>query len=122
MTPDTVVFNRADCLSIDAMIINSQMRWSGHIVRMEDDRLPKQLFYGELKNGKRLPHKPKKRYKDCIKDNLKVLGVNIGDWEVVAEDRVGWRYMIKEGCSAFEKKRINHADLKRATRKGKVAC
>ena len=41
MTPDTVVLNRTDCLSIEAMIINSQMRWSGHIVRMEDDRLPK---------------------------------------------------------------------------------
>ena len=59
LTPDTVVLQRASCLSIKAMRINNQMRWAGHGVRMQEERLPKQLFYGELVNGKRPQHKPK---------------------------------------------------------------
>ena len=118
ITPDTVVLQRAGCLSIEAVILNEQMRWAGHVVRMQDDRLPKQLFYGELVNGKRPPHKPKKRYKDCVKNNLKVLGMDVGNWEKVAENRASWRSSVKEGCNMFEKQRLKHAKLKRAARKG----
>ena len=50
-------------------------------MRMDDNRLPKQLFYGELKVGKRLQHKPKKRYKDCVKTNLKALHIDANCWE-----------------------------------------
>ena len=34
-------------------------------VRMPDERLPKKLFYGELKHGKRSRGGQRKRYKDC---------------------------------------------------------
>ena len=37
------------------------------MVKMVEERLPKQLLYGELVNGKRLAQKPKMRYKDSLK-------------------------------------------------------
>ena len=40
--------------SIDTLLTLSQLRWSGHLVHMSDDRLPKQLFYSELSEGHRL--------------------------------------------------------------------
>ena len=89
MTPDTVVCQRAGCSSIESMIINNQKGWAGHGVRMPEDRLPKQLFYGELINGKHPAHKPKKRFKDCIKNNLKAVGMNVGNWEADAVNRAG---------------------------------
>ena len=116
-TPDTVVLQRARCCSVEKGVILNQMRWAGHVVRMEDFRLPKQMFYGELTTGKRPQHKPRKRFKDVIKDNLKALELDVDDWESSAENRAAWRKSIKEGCENFEQKRVEHATLKRALRK-----
>ena len=118
LTPDTEVLSRADCLSIESQIVRSQMRWAGHVVRMPDKRLPKQLFYGELKLGKRPKHKPKKRYRDGIKNNLKALEINVSDWETLATNRPAWRNAVKKGCNTFEQERIKRAKVKRALRKG----
>ena len=118
LTPDIFFLQRSQCMSIETMIIHNQMRWAGHIVRMEDNRLPKQLFYGELKTGKRPQHKPRKRFKDNLKDNLKALCINMQDWEKLALNRAQWRNSVREGCSTFEDKRIKYAQMKRGLRKG----
>ena len=51
--PDTEVLQRAKLPSIFTMLRKSQIRWAGHVSRMPDSRIPKQLFYGELSKGTR---------------------------------------------------------------------
>ena len=46
--PDTEVQKQAGMESMHAMLMRSQLRWAGHVVRMPDKCLPKQLLYGEL--------------------------------------------------------------------------
>ena len=53
------------------MIIKAQLRWTAHVIRMDESRIPRQLFYGELTEEKRNPWRPKKRYKDNLRANLK---------------------------------------------------
>ena len=49
----------------------AQFMWTGHVRRMPDKQLPKKVFYGELKEGKRSQDGQKKRYKDTLKNSLK---------------------------------------------------
>ena len=93
------------------------MRWDGHLVWMEDGRLPKQQFYKQLQWGKRPRHKPKKRFKDVIKNNLKTLGINFEGWERTATNRTIWRRLVYDICRRFEAMRLDKFILKRVLRK-----
>ena len=117
MTPDTTVLERAKTSGIAVLLVKNQLRWAGHLVRLDEQRLPKQIFYGELSSGKRPQHNPKKRFKDCLKVNLKKLDISVDDWEALATDRAQWRKTISDGARNFESGRIKHAKLKRACRK-----
>ena len=85
---------------------------------MDDCRIPKQLFYGQLKAGKRPFHKPRKRFKDNIKGYLKEMKIDEKTWENVAHIRSEWREVVKAGCKYFELNRVQRVCLKRALRKG----
>ena len=50
----------------------------------------KMLLYGQLKEGHCESGRPYKRYKDCLKGNLKACGIDITSWEVQAQDRPLW--------------------------------
>ena len=58
------VLDITETTSIEAMILKSRIRWVGHVICMEDNRLPKQLMFGELASGKRNQGRPLERFKD----------------------------------------------------------
>ena len=75
------VLQKASMESVEAMLVKSQLRWAGHVVRMPDDRLPKTVFYGELTSGKRKRGGQKLRYKDVLKHHLKAADMDVDTWE-----------------------------------------
>ena len=52
------VLDMAESTSIEAMILNNWLCWVGHVIRMEDNRQPKQLMFGELASGNRKQGRP----------------------------------------------------------------
>ena len=66
-----VIFHPASCLK------KGQVRWAGHVVRMLQNRLPKQMLCGELCEDKRSVGGQKKRFKDCLKVSLKDININL---------------------------------------------
>ena len=51
-------------------MLQVQLRWAGHVTRMEDVRMPKAVFFSELEEGKRDRGAPRKRYKDQLQSQL----------------------------------------------------
>ena len=111
------VLERCQCTGIEVMIATAQLRWTGHIARMSDTRLPKQLLYGELSSGKRSQGGQRKRFKDSLKNNLKRFDIDTGLWESAAADRSRWRTAIREGSLLFESNRRRDLSDKRLQRK-----
>ena len=118
--PDTEVLTKAGMQSMHTVLKLAQLRWTGHVIRMPDARLPKKVFYGELQEGKRSQGGQKKRYKDTLKAFLKDFEIPMGSWEQTAQERSKWRGLINKGAALYEKKRICEAERKRRERKAKT--
>ncbi|KAI8484505.1 hypothetical protein Bbelb_377760 [Branchiostoma belcheri] len=114
------VLKRAEVLSIEAMLLKIQLRWAGHVSRMEDHRLPKIVLYGELSTGHRNRGAPKKRFKDCLKKSLSSCNIDHSQWSALATDRAAWRHTVHDSVSAFERRRRTALEEKRSKRKNRT--
>jgi len=72
------------------------LRWSGHVCRMEDGRLPKDILYGQLPSAPRPVGRPKLHYKDVLKRHLKALNINTENWEQLTLERAPWRSLLQD--------------------------
>ena len=115
------VLEQAKLTSIEAMLLKSQLRWVGHVSRMEDHRLPKIALFGELSSGHRNLGAPKKRYKDTLKKALGTCDIDHHQWTTLAADRDTWRQTIHQAVSSVEENRMDSLKEKRHRRKTRVA-
>ena len=81
------MLSRCNISGIESFVRKCQFRWAGHMSRMPNDRIPKQLLFGQLEQGH--PHQggPKLRYKDSIKANMKSCGIDFLHFEKLSSDR-----------------------------------
>ena len=114
---NSTILSQCNISGIEAFLIKAQLRWSGHLIRMNDNRIPKQLFYGQIIDAPRNRGRPLLRYKDKLKDNLKRLNIDPNNWEFLAADRNAWRSTCFHELSAFEKHRTDHHDQLRQNTK-----
>ena len=115
---NTEVLEQANIPSIESMLLSR--RWAGHLARMDDSRMPKAVFYGELRDGKRKRGAPKKRFKDQLKQQLNLTSIKEQHWDSIAKDRNRWRATTKQGVMHFEAARRADLDEKRKRRKALV--
>ena len=115
--PDIEVLACAGLPSIYTLLKKSQLRWAGHIARMTDNWLLKQLLFTELQHGKCSLGGPKKHYKDTLKGSLKSFNLNPDTWELAAQNRNEWRTALHNGAIAHEKERTITAEKRWQVRK-----
>nr|VZI05413.1 unnamed protein product [Spirometra erinaceieuropaei] len=104
--PNTDELELTGNLSIYAILRQIQLRWSGHLVRTDDERLPKRLLYGDIATGSRRQGGQIRRYKDTLKSSMKRVQINPTDWAELALDRQTWRRTVKTGAAIYETNRI----------------
>ena len=115
--PNTAATERCGITSIEAFLQISQLRWIGHVIRMDDSRMPKRTFYGQLQNGSRHHGGQLKRYKDNLKNILNQCGIPSSDTESLAKDRTTWQTTCSDAVSRFENRHVNSLKEKRVQRK-----
>ena len=76
------ILRRANMPCMADILIERNLRWLGHVHRMENDPLPKQLLYSQLKEGKRNQGRPRLRFKEEAKRNTKWRDINTSSWKM----------------------------------------
>ena len=117
IVPNRVVLEQAGIFSIYTLLKQQCLCWLGHVVRMADGQIPKDLLYGELVQGNRSRVRPQLRNKDIFKWDLKALGMVLNRWETLTSERSSWRQAVHHGLSQFEETLVQQAEAKRRSRK-----
>ena len=77
----TMVFlSRAGIPSMFTLLHQHHVHWLGHIHRMEDGHIPKDLLYGELATWAKCRGHLQLHFKDVCKHDMKTCNINIMSW------------------------------------------
>jgi hypothetical protein len=78
--------------NIIRQIKSRRMRWAGHVARMGEERNVYRVLMG-MPKGKRPLGRPRRRWKDGIRMDLREIGWWSVDWIQLAQDRGRWRLL-----------------------------
>jgi len=78
--------------NIVRVVKSRRMRWAGHVARMWEGRSVRRVLVGKPE-GKRPLGRPRRRWEDNIKMDLREVGRG-GDWMELAQDRDIWRALV----------------------------
>ena len=87
------ILERTGLPSMEDLLIRKNLRWTGYLMRMSPDRLPKQVLYSQLSSGDR--KRGHLRFNDTIKRNLKLRDIKTDTWTSLSQQRDKWRALVK---------------------------
>jgi hypothetical protein len=79
--------------NIVRVVKSRRMRWAGHVARMGEGRGVYRVLVVRPE-GKKPLGRPRRRWEDNIKMDLKEVGGGCGDWIELAQDRDRWRVLV----------------------------
>jgi hypothetical protein len=79
--------------NIVRVIKSRRMRWAGHVARMGEGRGDYRVLVGRPED-KRPLGKPRRRWEDNIKMDLREIRTDEANWIRLAQDRVRWRAFV----------------------------
>ena len=119
MITNNEVLQKAGMPSMYTLLKQRRLRWLGHVRRMEDGRIPKDILYGDLAAGTRTRGRPQLCYRHVCKKDMKTTGIDIKRWEATAANRSLWKQEVKKGLTKAEKEFREAAEVKRTKKKTK---
>jgi hypothetical protein len=79
---------------VEVRVIKARrMRWAGHVVRLGELRGAYNILVGRPE-GRRPLGRPRRRWEDNIKMNLREIGFGDADWIHLSQDSNRWRALV----------------------------
>ena len=95
------LFRETGSCPIENYVRKYRLRWAGHVRRMDADRIPKKVLFGELVEGRRGRGRPKKDWNACLEEDWRKTWALKGAptppfsrWVAMAERRPEWLDLI----------------------------
>jgi hypothetical protein len=79
--------------NIVRVVKSRKMRWAGHVARMGEGRDVYRVLVGRPES-KRSLGRPRRRWENNIKLDLRKIGIDGSNWIRLAQDRVCWRAFV----------------------------
>jgi len=114
--PNTSILQTTGSYDLITIIRHRRLRWAGHVSRMEDNRLPKQILHSELPNAPRPIGRPKLRFRDVLKRDLNAFSITSTSWEKLACNKREWKSAIETGKQTTKKSFLEDDESRRAHR------
>jgi hypothetical protein len=87
-------WNNELCTLYNDLNIVRRLGWAGHIIRIEEEGIPKKVLNGTFHNTRPVG-RPRTRWADVVqRDALQLLGVR--GWNRRTENRDEWRHALRE--------------------------
>jgi len=87
------LFDRMSLRSIDSYVTRRQLRWAGHVARMDFTRLPRRMVPSWVPSNRPVGA-PEYTYGRGLYKALKKAGVDRNVWYDLAVDKCYWRKII----------------------------
>ena len=88
------ILERTGLPSMEDLLIRKNLRWTEHLMRMSPDRLPEQILYYQLSSDHRKRGRPRLRFKDTIKGNLKLRYIKTDSLTSLSQQRDKWSTIV----------------------------
>ena len=79
--------------NIVRVIKSRRIRWAGHVVHMGEGRGVYRVLVGKPE-GRRPLGRPRRRWEDNMRTDLREVGCGCVDWMDLAQDRDRWRALV----------------------------
>jgi hypothetical protein len=74
----------------------NRLRWAGHVIRLEEQNLARQVFAAEIE-GRRQKGRPKLKWEDGLTGDAKKLGER--HWRSIARNMDEWQKLLRKALA-----------------------
>jgi len=81
---------------MDNILTERQLRWLGHVLHMDHQRIPQQALYWQVPGYKRGPGRPTANWRSTVNKDPQKMKFTWEEAEVAAHDRHGWCWSVAQ--------------------------
>jgi len=76
-----------------------RLRWLGHVIRLDRQRIPRQELHWEVPGFKRGPGRTRTNWRSTVNKDLLRMGITWEEAEVAAQKRSEWRRSVVQAST-----------------------